>query len=151
MKQIQQKDELMKRIGTCLQKTSLPRDIYEPYIARPFQTTGFFDDLSPYIEIVQNGYILIQYERGVQVLHKRTTEADEVIYWILEDTIFLTVYLDMMKKYQVDNIHTHLPNDPSIHKQIVDRVNESFHAIGGLYEKWHHEGKRATIETQAKK
>ncbi|MGG1697732.1 Imm63 family immunity protein [Bacillus zhangzhouensis] len=151
MKQIQQKDELMKRIGTCLQKTSLPRDIYEPYIARPFQTTGFFDDLSPYIEIVQNGYILIQYERGVQVLHKRTTEADEVIYWILEDTIFLTVYLDMMKKYQVDNIHTHLPNDPSIHKQIVDRVNESFRAIGGLYEKWHHEGKRATIETQAKK
>ncbi|KEP26622.1 Imm63 family immunity protein [Bacillus zhangzhouensis] len=151
MKQIQQKDELMKRIGTFLQKTSLPRDIYEPYIARPFQTTGFFDDLSPYIEIVQNGYILIQYERGVQVLHKRTTEADEVIYWILEDTIFLTVYLDMMKKYQVDNIHTHLPSDPSIHKQIVDRVNESFRAIGGLYEKWHHEGKRATIETQAKK
>ncbi|WP_249704975.1 Imm63 family immunity protein [Bacillus zhangzhouensis] len=151
MKQILQKDELMKRIDTCLQKTSLPRDIYEPYIARPFQTTGFFDDLSPYIQIDRNDYILIQYERGVQVLHKRTTEADEVIYWVLEDTIFLTVYIDMLKQYQVDNIHTHLPHDPSIHKQIVERVNEAFRAVGGLYEKWHHEGKRASIEAQSKK
>ncbi|MFB8735380.1 hypothetical protein ACEQPO_21270 [Bacillus sp. SL00103] len=39
--------------------------------------------------------------------HKRTKVADEVIYWILEDTIFLTVYIDMMRKYQVDNIQTH--------------------------------------------
>ncbi|MED0850801.1 Imm63 family immunity protein [Bacillus altitudinis] len=91
------------------------------------------------------------YERGIKVLHKRTKEADEVVYWILEDTIFLSVYLDMMRQYQVDNIHTHLPNDPSIHKQIVERVHESFRAIGGLYEKWHHEGKRASIETPAKK
>lgn len=80
-----------------------------------------------------------------------TKEADEVIYWILEDTIFLTVYIDMMRQYQVDNIQTHLPNDPSIHQQIVERVNESFRAIGGLYEQWHHEGKRASIETPAKK
>ncbi|MCY7453785.1 Imm63 family immunity protein [Bacillus altitudinis] len=151
MNQILQKDELIKRIDSCLKKTSLPQDIYEPYIARPFQTTGFFDDLSPYIEIDPAGYILIQYERGIKVLHKRTKEADEVVYWILEDTIFLTVYLDMMRQYQVDNIHTHLPNDPSIHKQIVERVHESFRAISGLYEKWHHEGKRASIETPAKK
>lgn len=82
MKQILQKDELIKRIDTCLQMTSLPRDIYEPYIARPFQTTGFFDDLSPYIQIDPSGYILIQYERGIQMLHKRTKAADEVIYWI---------------------------------------------------------------------
>lgn len=146
-----QKDELIKRIDTCLQMTSLPRDIYEPYIARPFQTTGFFDDLSPYIQIDPSGYILIQYERGIQMPHKRTKAADEVIYWILEDTIFLTVYIDMMRQYQVDNIQTHLPNDPSIHQQIVERVNESFRAIGGLYEQWHHEGKRASIETPAKK
>ncbi|WP_426052747.1 hypothetical protein [Bacillus sp. DC4300-2b2] len=70
MKQILQKDELIKRIDTCLQMTSLPRDIYEPYIARPFQTTGFFDDLSPYVQIDPSGYILIQYERGIQMLHK---------------------------------------------------------------------------------
>ncbi|AOZ89781.1 hypothetical protein BK049_14430 [Bacillus xiamenensis] len=151
MNHILQKDELIKHIKTCLKKTALPQDIYEPYIARPFQTTGFFDDLSPYIEIESHGYILIQYERGVKVLNKRTKEADEVIYWILEDTIFLTVYLDMMRQYQVDNIQTHLPNDPSIHQQIVERVNEAFRAIGGLYEKWHHEGKRASIETQSKK
>ncbi|MGG4171302.1 immunity 63 family protein [Bacillus safensis] len=151
MKQILQKDELIKRIDTCLQMTSLPRDIYELYIARPFQTTGFFDDLSPYVQIDPSGYILIQYERGIQMLHKRTKAADEVIYWILEDTIFLTVYIDMMRQYQVDNIQTHLPNDPSIHQQIVERVNESFCAIGGLYEQWHHEGKRASIETTAKK
>lgn len=62
MKQILQKEELIKRIDTCLQMTSLPRDIYEPYIARPFQTSGFFDDLSPYIQIDPSGYILIQYE-----------------------------------------------------------------------------------------
>lgn len=151
MHEIIQKDELIKHIYTCLKKTTLPEDIYEPYIARPFQTSGFFDDLSPYIQIDQYGYILIQYERGIEMLHKRTTDADEVIYWILEDTIFITVHIDMMKQYQVDNINTHLPNDPSIHKQIVERVNASFHAIGGLYEKWHHEGKRASIETQANK
>ncbi|MCY7617676.1 immunity 63 family protein [Bacillus pumilus] len=151
MKHILQKDELIKRIDTCLQMTSLPRDIYEPYIARPFQTSGFFDDLSPYIQIDSSGYILIQYERGMKMLHKRTKVADEVIYWILEDIIFLTVYIDMMRKHQVDNIQTHLPNDPSIHQQIVERVNESFRAISGLCEQWHHEGKRASIETPAKK
>ncbi|MFB8735381.1 hypothetical protein ACEQPO_21275 [Bacillus sp. SL00103] len=41
MKHILQKDELIKHIDTCLQMTSLPRDIYEPYMARPFETSGF--------------------------------------------------------------------------------------------------------------
>nr|WP_257215559.1 immunity 63 family protein [Bacillus pumilus] len=86
--------------------------------------------MSPYIQIDQHGYSLIQYERGIEVLHKRTRDADQVIYWILEDTMFLSVDLDRMKQYQVGNIHTHLPKDPSIHKKIVERVNESFRVIG---------------------
>ncbi|MGE6628950.1 Imm63 family immunity protein [Bacillus sp. NPDC077027] len=147
MPNVKQAHQLIERILECLKKTPLDEDVYRRYMKRPFQKAGLLEDLSPYVKIDARGYILLQYERGIEVLRKRTNDAEEVIYWILEDTIFITVYLGMMKCYGVDQVHTHFPNDPRIHKEIVEAVNDAFRAIGGQYEKWHKEGRRTMIET----
>lgn len=53
-------------------------------------------------------YIVIIYECGMFMLKKKLKQIEMVIYWLLEDIIFIMVYVEMLKKYDVDNINIYL-------------------------------------------
>ncbi|CAJ1316931.1 Imm63 family immunity protein [Paenibacillus nuruki] len=134
-------NQIIEKITTLLQKTT----IYDQQHHMKWVRAPFFDqepfELSPYVQITDEGYVLQMYERNVQMLNKLTTDVDDVVYWILEDTIQLILHTDRLQRQQ-DSSYT-ARDEISIEEQ----ANQAFSEIGGIYEQWHHQHRRSTLET----
>lgn len=134
-------NQIIEKITTLLQKTT----IYDQQHHMKWVRAPFFDqepfELSPYVQITDKGYVLQMYERNVQMLNKLTTDVDDVVYWILEDTIHLILHTDRLQRQQ-DSSYT-ARDEISIEEQ----ANQAFSEIGGIYEQWHHQHRRSTLET----
>ncbi|KAF6569835.1 Imm63 family immunity protein [Paenibacillus sp. SEL3] len=149
MKKIYSEQELIDMTIKLLEQTSIYEEQYEQYVRRPF-CTDFYDDLSPYVQVSKRGYTLQMYERGIQMLNKLTKEEEDVIYWIIEDTIHIIAHLNLLRKYKVDNINTHLKYTKEIMKELTTSMNKAFYEIGGIYQEWHEANRRATLENPLK-
>lgn len=134
-------NQIIEKITTLLQKTT----IYDQQHHMKWVRAPFFDqepfELSPYVQITDEGYVLQMYERNVQMLNKLTTDVDDVVYWILEDTIQLILHTDRLQRQQ-DSSYT-ARDEISIEEQ----ANQAFSEIGGIYEQWHDQHRRSTLET----
>lgn len=134
-------NQIIEKITTLLQKTT----IYDQQHHMKWVRAPFFDqepfELSPYVQITDEGYVLQMYERNVQMLNKLTTDVDDVVYWILEDTIQLILHTDRLQRQQ-DSSYT-ARDEISIEEQ----ANQAFSEIGSIYEQWHHQHRRSTLET----
>lgn len=134
-------NQIIEKITILLQKTT----IYDQQHHMKWVRAPFFDqepfELSPYVQITDEGYVLQMYERNVQMLNKLTTDVDDVVYWILEDTIQLILHTDRLQRQQ-DSSYT-ARDEISIEEQ----ANQAFSEIGGIYEQWHHQHRRSTLET----
>lgn len=134
-------NQIIEKITTLLQKTT----IYDQQHHMKWVRAPFFDqepfELSPYVQITDEGYVLQMYERNVQMLNKLTTDVDDVVYWILEDTIQLILHTDRLQRQQ-DSSYT-ARDEISIEEQ----ANQAFSEIGGIYEQWHYQHRRSTLET----
>ncbi|MGG3505048.1 immunity 63 family protein [Paenibacillus lautus] len=140
------KQEMIDRILHLLHKTSMYDSEYERVATLPFEE-GYIGDLSPVVRVGEQDYELAMYERGVQMLSKRTKDTDEVIFWILEDTIHTIAHIKLLQKYKVDNVNTHLKYTKDEIQEMTDMIHESFLQIGGQYEEWHKAGKRKELES----
>ncbi|WP_456289942.1 immunity 63 family protein [Paenibacillus sp. AK002] len=138
--------ELIDRILHLLHKTSIYDPEYERVATLPFEE-GYIGDLSPVVRVGEQDCELAMYERGVQMLSKRTKDPDEVVFWILEDTIHTIAHLKLLEKYKVDNVTTHLKYTKDEIQEMKDMINESFLQFGGQYEQWHKAGKRNELES----
>ncbi|MGO4953485.1 hypothetical protein C5G87_06400 [Paenibacillus peoriae] len=149
MKKIYSEQELIDMTIKLLEQTSIYEEQYEQYVRRPFRT-DFYDDLSPYVQVGKRGYTLQMYERGIQMLNKLTKEEEDVIYWIIEDTIHIIAHLNLLRKYKVDNINTHLKYTKEITKELTTAMNKAFYEIGGIYQEWHEANRRGALENPLK-
>lgn len=139
------KQEMIDRVLHLLHKTSIYDHGYERMVTQPFEE-DYIGDLNPVVRVGERNYEVAMYERGVQMLSKRTKDADEVIFWILEDTVHTMAHLKLLQKYKVDNVTTHLKYTKDKVREMTDMINESFLQIGGKYEEWHKAGKRKELE-----
>ncbi|WP_411342730.1 Imm63 family immunity protein [Paenibacillus sp. WLX1005] len=142
---IQTAEQLIQTIDELLQRTDTYRERQRQMAAAAFDPS-WYGDLQPHIQVQHDGYLLELYERGVNMMSKKTTEADDVIYWILEDVIFSHSYVLLMETYNVDNITTHLRLTPEITAELDGMVNAAFDSIGGVYQQWHQQGRRSELE-----
>lgn len=140
------KQEMIDRILHLLHKTSIYDPEYKRMVTQPFEE-DYIGDLNPVVRVEERNYEVAMYERGVQMLSKRTKDADEVIFWILEDTIHTIAHIKLLLKYKVDNVNTHLKYTKDEIQEMTDMINESFVQIGGKYEEWHKAGKRKELES----
>jgi len=87
-----------------------------------------------YIKINDNGYHYIGTERGSETIHKTTTNADELIYWLISDVIS-----DMASSYELTN---------RVNGQDCRRISfaKRLELFGKLKEEW---AKRAGDEIDA--
>ncbi|CAH8711503.1 immunity 63 family protein [Paenibacillus thiaminolyticus] len=138
--------EITARIIRLLQHTSIYDDSYENMVTQPFQQ-DYIGDLSPCVRIRDHAYELVMYERGVQMLRKSTKNVDDVIYWILEDTVSTIAHVKLLHKYKADNVNTRLRYTKEIIQELTSTVNQAFHDIGGIYEEWHKAGRRRELES----
>ncbi|MEB4784113.1 immunity 63 family protein [Paenibacillus jamilae] len=145
MRKIYNEQEIIEMTVKLLEQTSMYEEQYEQYVSRPFRT-GFYDDLSPHVKVGKQGYTLQMYERGVQILNKLTKDVEDVMYWIIEDTIHIIAHLNLLRKYKVDNRNTHLKYTKEIMKELTTAINK----IGGIYQEWHEANRRATLENPLK-
>ncbi|KAF6561226.1 immunity 63 family protein [Paenibacillus sp. EKM202P] len=149
MKKIYREQEIIDMTIKLLEQTSMYEEQYEQYVRRPFRT-DFYDDLSPYVKVGKQGYTLQMYERGVQMLNKLTQDVEDVMYWIIEDTIHIIAHLNLLRKYKVDNQNTHLKYTKEIMKELTTAMNNAFYEIGGIYQVWHEANRRAMLENPLK-
>ncbi|KKD52479.1 immunity 63 family protein [Paenibacillus sp. P2(2022)] len=149
MRKIYNEQEIIEMTVKLLEQTSMYEEQYEQYVSRPFRT-GFYDDLSPHVKVGKQGYTLQMYERGVQMLNKLTKDVEDVMYWIIEDTIHIIAHLNLLRKYKVDNRNTHLKYTKEIMKELTTEINKAFYEIGGIYQEWHEANRRATLENPLK-
>ena len=102
----------------------------------------------PYVEIGKEHYIVTIYERGVPSLTKKLNQKEEVLYWLLEDMIFTTVHVEMLNKYGVDNMHTHLDySSEEVKQEMNENIQTAFVMIGDPYLTWYQKGKRKELES----
>lgn len=134
--------QIIEKITSLLQKTTIyDQQQHFKWIHAPFFDQERFE-LSPYIQITDEGYVLQMYERNVQILNKLTTDVDDVVYWILENTIQLILHTDRLYRQQQNSSYSNT-DAPSIQAQ----ANQAFSDIGGIYEQWHHQHRISTLET----
>lgn len=138
--------EITNMIFRTLRLTSIYDDSYEKMVTQPFQP-DYYGDLSPCVRIGEHAYELVMYERGVQMLSKTTKHVDDVIYWILEDTLNTIAHVKLLRKYKADNVNTRLTYTKDIVNELTTMVNQAFHDIGGIYEEWHKAGRRSQLES----
>ncbi|WP_366295372.1 Imm63 family immunity protein [Paenibacillus sp. AN1007] len=102
----------------------------------------------PYVEIGDEHYIVTIYERGVPSLIKKLNQIEEVLYWLLADIIFTAVHVELLNKYGVDNVHTHLDySSEEVKQEMEENVKAAFQMIGDPYWTWHQKGKRQELES----
>ncbi|MFD1988479.1 Imm63 family immunity protein [Paenibacillus nicotianae] len=134
--------QIIEKITSLLQKTT----IYDQQQHFQWVHAPFFDqerfELSPYIQMTNEGYVLKMYERNGQILHKLTADVDDVVYWILENTIQLILHTDRLQRQQQDSSYLNT-DEPFIQAQ----ANQAFSDIGGIYEQWHYQHRISTLET----
>lgn len=144
MPQIYTESELIQQILDLLRQTNIYQENYAEMVASAFSKT-WYGDLEPHIEIEADRYRIQLYERGILSVDRATRQAEDVIYYVLEEIIFATVHIGMLHKYKVDNKERHLQYTPEIMAEISGTVNDAFHQIGGIYEEWHLAGRRSQL------
>ncbi|AWB44918.1 hypothetical protein DCC85_12270 [Paenibacillus sp. CAA11] len=145
MEKVYEEQEIIGRIIDLLRQTSLYEDQYKKLVSGAFYPeNGFHDDLAPYIEVLENGYQLVQYERGMLALNKFTDQVDVVIFWIMEDVLFRIAYLKLLEEYRNERP---LRFTADRVKEVTIMLHQAFAKIGDIYEQWHIEGRRSVIES----
>ena len=137
--------EVMQRLLALLSRTSYSREQIQSYVNRLEET--FKWEGVPYVDIGERNYVVTIYERGVPSLIKRLENVHEVLYWLLEDILFTASHVNLLQKYGVDNVNTHLDYTSEVWQEIEDDVRAAFQAIGDPYLTWHQNGKRRELET----
>jgi len=136
-------EQIIARITSLLQKTTIyDQQQHSKWVYAPFFNQEPFE-LSPYVQITDEGYVLQMYERNVQMLNKLTTDVDDVVYWILEDTIQLILHTQRLHHQQDSSNSDTIQDSRSIQQQ----ANQAFSEIGDIYEQWHQQNRRSTLET----
>jgi len=138
--------EVTSMIFGLLQSTSIYDDSYSNMVTQPFQP-DYYGDLTSCVRIRDTAYEIVMYERGVQMLCKTTKDVEDVIYWVLEDTIHTISYVKLLNKYKVDNVKTHLSYSKEIRSEHTTMIDQAFQDIGGVYLEWHKAGRRAQLES----
>lgn len=138
--------EVTSMIFDLLQLTSIYDNAYSNMVTQPFQH-DYYGDLTPCVRIRDTAYEIVMYERGVQMLCKTTKDVEDVIYWVLEDTIHTICYVKLLNKYKVDNVKTHLSYTKEIKNEHTTMIDQAFQDIGGVYLEWHKAGRRAQLES----
>ncbi len=137
--------DLVEELLSLLSRTVYPREQMESYVNRLGET--FKWEGVPYVEIDDDYYIVTIYERGVPSLTRKLKQTEEVLYWLLEDMIFTAAHVNLLKKYGVDNVHTHLDYTSEVWQEIENNVRAAFENIGEPYLSWHLGGKRHELES----
>jgi hypothetical protein len=88
-KQFETHDGLKIKFFEACKKIGVPQEKVKYY-------TSPLGDGSAHVEIDKNGYHYVVSERGQEAERKTTTDADELVYWLLADVIF-----DMASKYEL--------------------------------------------------
>lgn len=145
MSEVLTKQELAVKLLELLYQTDFDQEQSNTYVNRlfePFKWEGV-----PYVEMENGTYIVTIYERGMPMLNKKLKQTEMVIYWLLEDIIFTTVHVEMLKKYDVDNINTHLKYTSEVIQEMDRNVTNAFQQLGEPYLHWHQTGKRHELES----
>lgn len=145
MSDILTKQELAVKLLELLSQTDFNQEQSNTYVNRllePFKWEGV-----PYVETENGTYIVTIYERGMPMLKKKLKQTEMVIYWLLEDIIFTTVHVEMLKKYDADNINTHLKYTSEVIQEMDRNVTNAFQQLGEPYLNWHQTGKRHELES----
>ncbi|WJH28837.1 immunity 63 family protein [Paenibacillus sp. CC-CFT742] len=145
MSEVLTKQELAVKLLELLSQTDFDHEQSNTYVNRlfePFKWEGV-----PYVEMENGTYIVTIYERGMPMLKKKLKQTEMVIYWLLEDIIFTTVHVEMLKKYDVDNINTHLKYTSEVIQEMDHNVTNAFQQLGEPYLHWHQTGKRHELES----
>lgn len=145
MSNVLTKQELVVNLLELLSRTDFDREQSNTYVNRlldPFKWEGV-----PYVETENGTYIVTIYERGMPMLKKKLKQTEMVIYWLLEDIIFTTVHVQMLKKYDVDNINTHLKYTSEVMQEMDRNITNAFQQLGEPYLHWHQTGKRQELES----
>ncbi|WP_416295418.1 Imm63 family immunity protein [Paenibacillus illinoisensis] len=145
MSEVLTKQELAVKLLELLYQTDFDQEQSNTYVNRlfePFKWEGV-----PYVEMENGTYIVTIYERGMPMLKKKLKQTEMVIYWLLEDIIFTTVHVEMLKKYDVDNINTHLKYTSEVIQEMDRNVTNAFQQLGEPYLHWHQTGKRHELES----
>lgn len=135
---------LVEQLHELLSLTSYPKEQTESYVNRLLE--AFKWEGVPYVEIKGEHYIVTIYERGVPSLTKKLKQKEEVLYWLLEDILFTAAHVNLLKKYGVDNVNTHLDYTNEVWREIEHNVRAAFDNIGDPYLSWHLNGKRRELE-----
>lgn len=149
MSDVLTKQELAVKLLELLSQTDFDQEQSNTYVNRlldPFKWEGV-----PYVETENGTYIVTIYERGMPMLKKKLTQTEMVIYWLLEDIIFTTVHVEMLIKYDVDNIKTHLKYTSELIQEMDRNVTNAFQQLGEPYWHWHQTGKRQELESMQPK
>ena len=133
--------QLIQQIIDLLQLTDIYQENHPEMVASAFSHT-WRGDLEPHIEVEPERYRIQLYERGILSVDRPTLEAADVIYFVLEDIIYATVHIGLLRKYKVNNRDQHLQYTADVLAEISEGVDHAFHQIGGIYEQWHRAGRR---------
>ncbi|ANF97282.1 Imm63 family immunity protein [Paenibacillus bovis] len=136
--------QLIEQIIALLQQTDIYQDDHHRMVASAFSHT-WRGDLEPHIKVEPETYRIQLYERGILSVDRPTTHAEDVIYYVLEEIIFATVHIGLLRKYEVNNRDRHLQYTDAVMAEINQGVNQAFHQIGGIYEEWHLAGRRSQL------
>ena len=143
------KQELTVKLLELLSRTDFAQGQSNKYVNRlldPFKWEGV-----PYVEMEDGAYIVTIYERGMPMLKKKLKQTEMVIYWLLEDIIFTAVHVEMLRKYNVDNISIHLKYTNEVNQEMDQNVTNAFQQVGEPYLHWHQTGKRHELESMKHK
>lgn len=132
--------QLIDQIMTHLHGTTLPQDNLYKMVEALFDEKHY-PDLVPHIIVEPTCYRLQLHERGILIQERRTIQAEDAIYLVLEQVIHDSAYVMLLKKYSKDNITAHLKHTPDIINELMSIIHQAFEQIGGIFDEWHLSGR----------
>ncbi|WPP43278.1 Imm63 family immunity protein [Paenibacillus hunanensis] len=141
------KQQLIDAIVTQFQKTELYRDDRIQWVEAAFDDS-WHGDLEPQIAIDPDGYRLLLYERGVQIMNKKISPEREhdIIYWILDSCIQTAAYLELLDRHGIEPGKGRLQMTATVQADWSTLIRHAFAATDDIYEEMYRSGKRGELE-----
>ncbi len=141
------RQQLIDAIVAQLQRTELYKENLIQWVEAAFDDS-WHGDLEPQIAIDPDGYRLLLYERGIQIMNQKIdpTREHDVIYWILDSCIQTAAYLQLLHIHGVEQGKGHLQLTDAVQAEWSALIQRAFAATDDVYGEMYRSGRRGELE-----
>ncbi|WP_322922910.1 Imm63 family immunity protein [Paenibacillus campi] len=141
------KQQFIDAIVAQLRKTELYNETLIEWVEAALDES-WHGDLEPQIAIEPDGYRLLLYERGVEMINNKigAEREQDAMYWILDDRIQRAAYVELLRRHGIEPGKAHLQLTAAVQAEWTTLIQTAFAAIGGVYEQMYRSGRRSELE-----